>query len=193
MRCSDRPRPQSVTNLEFLLLAMRAIGTRHSITNHFTAQLELDMNAAGINDSVAECPVSFDNYSKFSVPNRFGEFNAYPSSSRPSMTEVLEDLNNSNIAAGFHKKDQTLLSIAGGQPKIVPYFIHEMNRREKESSSEQNTRIGSAQEGTSLQQIGPTNKPFRSRRTTSLATRHLAIHQVQKCKATRTQRHQSQT
>ena len=126
---------------------MRAIGTRHSITNHFTAQLELDMNAAGINDSVAECPVSFDNYSKFSVPNRFGEFNAYPSSSRPSMTEVLEDLNNSNIAAGFHKKDQTLLSIAGGQPKIVPYFIHEMNRREKESSSEQNTRIGSSTGG----------------------------------------------
>jgi hypothetical protein len=119
---------------------MRAIGARHSITNHFTAQLELDMNAAGINDSVGECPVSFDNYPNIA---RLGEFNAYPSSSRPSMTEVLEDLTSSNIAGGFRKKDKSLLSIAGGQPNVMPYFILEINRREQELGSEQNTRIGS--------------------------------------------------
>jgi hypothetical protein len=134
---------------------MRAIGARHTITNHFTAQLELDMNAAGINDSVGECPVSFDNYPKVSAPYRFGEFNAYPLSSRPSMTEVLEDLTSSNIASGFHKKDHSLLSIAGGQPKIIPYFIHEINRREQELNSEQNTRIGSISGDWAHQQAFP--------------------------------------
>ena len=39
---------QSKANLEFLLAAMKAIGNRHSITNHFTAQLELDIENSGI-------------------------------------------------------------------------------------------------------------------------------------------------
>ncbi|KAH6664927.1 fungal-specific transcription factor [Halenospora varia] len=34
------------TNLEFLLAAMKAVGIRHSITKHFTAQLEIDMEAS---------------------------------------------------------------------------------------------------------------------------------------------------
>ena len=41
-------KPQSITNLEFLLAAMKAIGNRHSITNHFTAQLEIDIESSGI-------------------------------------------------------------------------------------------------------------------------------------------------
>lgn len=45
---SDEVHSQSITNLEFLLAAMKAIGNRHSITNHFTAQLELDIASSGI-------------------------------------------------------------------------------------------------------------------------------------------------
>jgi hypothetical protein len=48
---SDERHPQSITNLEFLVAAMKAIGNRHSITKHFTAQLELDMEGAGIKPS----------------------------------------------------------------------------------------------------------------------------------------------
>ncbi|KAE8454281.1 hypothetical protein EG329_005206 [Mollisiaceae sp. DMI_Dod_QoI] len=40
--------PNCMTTLEFLLSAMRSIGAKHNITNHFTAQVELDMQAAGI-------------------------------------------------------------------------------------------------------------------------------------------------
>jgi hypothetical protein len=39
---------QSLPNLDFLLAAMKAIAKRHSVTNHFTAQLELDIEAASI-------------------------------------------------------------------------------------------------------------------------------------------------
>jgi len=45
---SDESQPESRSNLEFLLAAMQAIGKRHSITHHFTAQLELDIEAAGL-------------------------------------------------------------------------------------------------------------------------------------------------
>ena len=45
---SDRQHPNSFANLEFLVAAMTAIGSRHSITKHFTAQLELDIEASGI-------------------------------------------------------------------------------------------------------------------------------------------------
>ncbi len=40
------PSQTSLSNLEFLLAAMRAIGTKHSVTKHFTAQLELDVDAS---------------------------------------------------------------------------------------------------------------------------------------------------
>src|ERR1700709_625103 len=40
---------QSRTNLEFLLSAMRALGSKHSIVQHFTAQVELDIESSGIN------------------------------------------------------------------------------------------------------------------------------------------------
>lgn len=42
-------KPSVLTNLEFLISALKSIGTKHSVTNHFTAQIELDMLAAGIN------------------------------------------------------------------------------------------------------------------------------------------------
>ncbi|KAF4626934.1 hypothetical protein G7Y89_g11226 [Cudoniella acicularis] len=45
---SEKPNPQSMPNLEFLLSAMNAIGIRHSITKHFTTQLEIDMEASGV-------------------------------------------------------------------------------------------------------------------------------------------------
>jgi hypothetical protein len=38
----------SISNLEFLLAAMKAIGNRHSITRYFTTQLELDIENSGI-------------------------------------------------------------------------------------------------------------------------------------------------
>jgi hypothetical protein len=146
----DRPRPQSVANLEFLLLAMGAIGVRHPITNHFTAQLELDMDAAGINDQVPlPCPAPvFDKTDTRNISlsgiladrrNRSVTVEDLTSSSpSPSghvtLTQVLEDLTNSNIAAGFHEKDP---AHAYMHP-VVPYFVREMNRREKEMDTDQN-------------------------------------------------------
>lgn len=48
---SDQPYGPSLPNLEFLLGAMRSIGRKHSITRHFIAQLELDIDAAGFTKS----------------------------------------------------------------------------------------------------------------------------------------------
>lgn len=48
---SDKPNPQNIVNIEFLLAAMSAIGLKHSITRHFSAQLELDVEAAGLKTS----------------------------------------------------------------------------------------------------------------------------------------------
>ncbi|KAG9232542.1 fungal-specific transcription factor domain-containing protein [Amylocarpus encephaloides] len=42
------PSPQSLGNLEFILAALNALGHRHAITKHFTAQLELDIEASGL-------------------------------------------------------------------------------------------------------------------------------------------------
>ncbi|KAK6595740.1 binuclear zinc transcription factor [Botrytis cinerea] len=39
----DRPNPQSSSNLEFMLSAMKAVGKKHIIARHFTTQLELEM------------------------------------------------------------------------------------------------------------------------------------------------------
>jgi hypothetical protein len=144
----DRPRPQSTANLDFLLLAMRAIGIRHSITHHFTAQLELDMKAAGVTYNVAECPPSMVNKygnhgGTLPAPMRIlEEHNTSFATSRqsPSMTDVIEDLTGANIAAGFRKDDQELHPF-GGQPHSVPYFISDMHRREKELSTDQNTKV----------------------------------------------------
>jgi hypothetical protein len=35
------PQPQSASNLEFVLVAMRAIGKKHSVTDHFTGTSNL--------------------------------------------------------------------------------------------------------------------------------------------------------
>ena len=35
------PQPQSASNLEFVLAAMRAIGKKHSVTDHFTGTSNL--------------------------------------------------------------------------------------------------------------------------------------------------------
>jgi hypothetical protein len=47
----DQSRPQTLNNLDFLVSAMKALGKRHAITNHFTTQLELDIDAAGVGKS----------------------------------------------------------------------------------------------------------------------------------------------
>lgn len=44
--------PNSPANLDFLLVAMKQIGKRHTITDHFTAQLEFDIEVAGIRNFV---------------------------------------------------------------------------------------------------------------------------------------------
>lgn len=41
----------SLSNLEFLIAAMKALGNRHSITTYFTAELEIDIQESGILDS----------------------------------------------------------------------------------------------------------------------------------------------
>ncbi|KAI6714041.1 C6 transcription factor Prf [Diplocarpon mali] len=45
---SEKPGPQSMENVTFLLAAMAAIGQKHSITKHFSVQLELDLEGAGL-------------------------------------------------------------------------------------------------------------------------------------------------
>ncbi|KAE9367686.1 hypothetical protein N431DRAFT_444787 [Stipitochalara longipes BDJ] len=140
---SERPRSRSSTDLEFLVLAMRAIGTKHSITNHFTAQLELDMNAAGVSDTITECPVSMQYYpAKLPVPMRiFDDLNTSFATSRPSMTDVLEDLTNHNIAARF-KGDKPPSSFQG--INIVPYVMNNIKERQRELGRDQTAQQGSS-------------------------------------------------
>lgn len=45
---SARPSQKSLTNLEFLLAAMSSISRQHSVTKHFVAQLDVDIEAAGL-------------------------------------------------------------------------------------------------------------------------------------------------
>jgi hypothetical protein len=45
---SEQKSLQSMTNLEFLVSAMKALGKTHSITQHFTAQVEIDIENSGI-------------------------------------------------------------------------------------------------------------------------------------------------
>jgi hypothetical protein len=148
-----------VANLEFLLLAMRAIGARHPISNHFTAQLELDMDAAGINDAVPlPCPMPvFEKSNAQNIPTNgiFADRRDQSmtvedltspttgSSDHVTFTRVLEDLTNSNIAAGFHKPGSANQNAHTFVHPVVPYFVREMNRREKELETDQNTLKGS--------------------------------------------------
>jgi len=46
----DRASPNSRSNLEFILTAMRAIGKTHTVTQHFIAQIELDLDASGVGE-----------------------------------------------------------------------------------------------------------------------------------------------
>lgn len=138
---------------------MRAIGVRHPITNHFTAQLELDMGAAGINDAVPlPCPMPvFEKSNARNVPTN-GIFadrrdqsmtvedltsSTAGSSDHVTFTRVLEDLTNTNIAAGFHKPGRSDQNAHTFMHPVVPYFVREMNRREKELETDQNTPKGS--------------------------------------------------
>ena len=43
---TDRQDPQSLSNLEFLMQAMNALGKRHSVAKHFIAQLELNIEGS---------------------------------------------------------------------------------------------------------------------------------------------------
>ncbi|RAL63640.1 hypothetical protein DID88_003683 [Monilinia fructigena] len=44
----DNPNPQSASNLEFMVAAMKAVGKKHVIAKHFAAQLELEIGTRGI-------------------------------------------------------------------------------------------------------------------------------------------------
>ncbi len=54
---TSQPRPSSLSHLEFILAAMQALSIRHTVTKHFSAQLELDMDAAGIRPITSPPPV----------------------------------------------------------------------------------------------------------------------------------------
>lgn len=66
---NEGPSPQSSSDLHFILSAMNAIGKKHNITKHFTAQLELDIEASGIeaNNRPYTCRVAEDVHG--GVPN----------------------------------------------------------------------------------------------------------------------------
>ena len=51
----------NLSNLEFLLAAMNAIGNRHTITTYFTTQLELDIEESGILVSSDHKPFNLPN------------------------------------------------------------------------------------------------------------------------------------
>lgn len=59
---NDEPSPQSSSDLHFILSAMNALGKKHNITKHFTAQLELDIEASGIENNTKRytCRVTED-------------------------------------------------------------------------------------------------------------------------------------
>ncbi|KAB8291561.1 hypothetical protein EYC80_006362 [Monilinia laxa] len=44
----DKPSPQSASNLEFMVVAMKAVGKKHVIAKHFAAQLELEIGTQGV-------------------------------------------------------------------------------------------------------------------------------------------------
>lgn len=44
----EKPAPQSVTNLEFMISAMQAVGKKHVIARHFGAQFELEIGTQGV-------------------------------------------------------------------------------------------------------------------------------------------------
>jgi hypothetical protein len=46
-----RSNPQSTSNLEFIVSAMKALGNRHSVTKHFSAQLEFDIENSNLDPS----------------------------------------------------------------------------------------------------------------------------------------------
>ncbi|KAL3424984.1 transcriptional regulatory protein [Phlyctema vagabunda] len=53
LRLGRPPKPHSASNLDFLLVALKAIGKRHPITQHFSIQLGFDIESAGLD---ATCP-----------------------------------------------------------------------------------------------------------------------------------------
>jgi hypothetical protein len=138
---------------------MQAIAVRHRITNHFTAQLELDMAAAGIKDSVTTCPVvpaAFDVMAqtpsgplaelfakRHGMPSVVEQHNPQALSADTTLTTVIEDLTHQNVANGFGRKESVELHPTGTMPGPVPYFVTEMKRREKELDSDVNARNGS--------------------------------------------------
>ncbi|KAI9641400.1 hypothetical protein NHQ30_010202 [Ciborinia camelliae] len=44
----DKPNPQSTSNLEFMMSAMKAVGKKHAIARHFAAQLELEVETQAV-------------------------------------------------------------------------------------------------------------------------------------------------
>ncbi|KAG4433416.1 hypothetical protein IFR05_011102 [Cadophora sp. M221] len=89
---SDKPNPQNIVNIEFLLAAMSAIGLKHSITRHFSAQLELDVEAAGLKTSktsgsqihIPNTPINGLLADRNGVPMTVDNLNHYASTAVPT-------------------------------------------------------------------------------------------------------------
>lgn len=91
-KSSTRPNPQNVVNIEFLQAAMSAIGLKHSITKHFSTQLELDIEAIGLKPSkhagdanhIPNIPINGLLADRNGVPMTVDNLNHYASTAVPS-------------------------------------------------------------------------------------------------------------
>lgn len=89
---SDNPSPQSLVNIEFLLAAMSAIGQKHSITRHFSVQLELDVESVGLrglkpnsgNNEIPNIPINGLLAERNGVPMTVVNLQSYATSTVPT-------------------------------------------------------------------------------------------------------------
>lgn len=119
---SDERHTSSIPNLEFLLAAMKAVGNRHSITKHFTAQLELDIEGAGIKPNIplngilaqrSGSPMTATEIRSFT----FGEQNTYTDSNgKPRIETVCTYISGLGRGSTSFAKDK-LRHLYGVMPK----------------------------------------------------------------------------
>jgi len=90
---SDDRHAQSIPNLERILAALKAIGNRHPITKHFTAQLELDIESSGIRNhstftgkgGIPSTPMNGIDTTRRGVPMTFHDLPTYRPNSKNLM------------------------------------------------------------------------------------------------------------
>jgi len=110
--------PHSKDNLEFIVTAMKAMGNRHTITQHFLAQVEIDVASSGINKA-------------YSFPCDY-----YPGPTPPQVMEGLKPAGSANANTmnirdlfAYAIKDQDLdFWDQPPLPGILPYKTRSENR-----------------------------------------------------------------